>query len=192
MRPTFDDLKEIWLLCYSRSAFIDASRWLDQMENAQDVSHYEALDYAAVVAYCRPFTKSQLTKKERVIPLDGLPPPQHLAAAHENLLNLRDKIIGQKDAVPTKGYSRSANILLVERFRSTYQLNTTRLGEMLPEQRKAAKELCAYFVTHCETQLREVTRKYRSEFLRYPEGTYELLISEPPDQWIRPHSRPAR
>ena len=59
---------------------------------------------------------------------------------------------------------------------------------MLPEQRKAAKELCAHFVTYCNTQLRAVARKYRTVLLRYPEGAYELLISEPPEEWIRPRS----
>jgi hypothetical protein len=185
MRPTFEDLKAIWLLCHSRAAFIDARRWLDEMETARNDSHNEALVYAAVVAYCRPFTKSQVTQKQRVIPLDGVLPPQHLADAHENLLLLRDKIIGHRDAVPTEGYSRSANPLLLDRFDSTYRLNTSRLGEMLPEQRKAAKELCAYFVTHCETRLSAVTRKYRGELLRYPEGEYELLLTEPPDDWIK-------
>jgi hypothetical protein len=59
---------------------------------------------------------------------------------------------------------------------------------MLSEQRKAAKELCAHFVTYCNTQLRTVTQKYRTLFLRYPEGAYELLISELPEEWIRPRS----
>ena len=43
MRPTFDDLKAIWLLCYSRSAFNEAREWLDKLETAQAASGYEAL-----------------------------------------------------------------------------------------------------------------------------------------------------
>jgi hypothetical protein len=188
MRPTFEDLKAIWLLCYARSAFNEASRWLDEMETAQDASHNEALVYAAVVAYCRPFTKSQVTPTERAIPLAGLLPPPHLAAVHENLLNLRDKVIGHKDAVPTKGYSSTANMILLHRIGSSFELNTTRLGETLPEQRKAAKGLCTYFLKHCAAKLRPLTRKYRHVVARYPQGTYELLISQPPNEWIRRRS----
>ena len=196
MRPTFEDLKAIWLLSYSRSAFIEASEWLDKMEAAaQDRSHYdarryyEALVYAAVLTYCRPFTKSQVTRAERVIPLDGVSPPPHLAAAHENLLHLRDKYIGHKDAVPTKGYLSSPNIIILKRVGQRSEFYTTRLGLMNDEHRKAAQELCSYFRQHCETKLRPLTRKYHRELLRYPEGDYELLISEPPNEWIKRRSR---
>lgn len=188
MRPTFDDLKAIWLLCYARSAFIEAKRWLHEIETAQNASHNEALVYAAVVAYCRPFTQSQVTRTERLIPLADVLPPAHLATAHDDLLKLRNKYIGHKDAVPTKGYARSPNVLLLYRIGSTYELNTTRLGEMLPEQQKAAKELCSHFLTYCNMQLRTVTRKYRTVLLSYPEGPYELLITQPPEDWIRPRS----
>jgi hypothetical protein len=195
MRPTFEDLKAICLLSYSRSAFNEASEWLEQIGSVQDRiryenrRHYEALVYAAVVTYCRPFTKSQLTPTERVIPLNDVSPPQHLAAAHENMLNLRDKVIGHKDAVPTKGYSSTPNMILLDRVDPGFQLHTTRLGEMEAEQRKAAKELCSYFLQHCEAKLRPLTRKYHAELMHYPEGSYELLITEPPNEWIRRHSR---
>ena len=188
MRPTFEDLKAIWLLCYSRSAFNEASGWLQEMETVQDPGHYEALVYAAAVAYSRPFTKSQVTPDKRVIPLDGVSPPSHLVIAHENLLDLRDKVIGHKDAVPTKGYSGTPNMILLDRIGSRFELNTTRLGEMAAEQRKAAEELCSYFVRHCEAKLRPLTQKYYPELIRYPEGVYELLISEPPNEWIRRRS----
>jgi hypothetical protein len=96
MRPTFDDLKAIWLLCYARSAFIEAKRWLHEMETAQDTSHYEALVYAAVVAYCRPFTQSQVTPTKRLIPLADVLPPTYLATAHDDLLNLRDNTLATR------------------------------------------------------------------------------------------------
>ena len=72
------------------------------METVQNPSHIQALVYAAVVAYCRPFTKSQVKTDERVVPLGGVLPPSHLANAHNNLINLRNKVIGHKDAVPER------------------------------------------------------------------------------------------
>jgi hypothetical protein len=192
MRPTLEDLKAIWLLSYSRSAFIDASKWLDKMEvAAQDrsnyeASNYEALAYAAVVTYCRPFTKSQVTPTERVIPLRGVLPPAHLAVAHENLLHLRNEYIGHKDAVPTEGYSSSPNMVILHRVEKGIAFHTTRLGPMEIEQLKAVKELCSHFRQHCETNLRPLTRKYHPELMRYPEGDYELLITEPPNEWLKP------
>jgi len=34
MRPTVEDLKAIWLLCYCRSAFIEAS---ERLENEREI-----------------------------------------------------------------------------------------------------------------------------------------------------------
>ena len=160
---------------------------------AQDRSHYdarrdyEALFHAAVVTYCRPFTQSQVTPKERVIPLDSVLPPPHLTTAHENLLLMRHKCIGQKDAVPTEGYSSSPKMIILHRVGRRVAFHTTRLGGMPDEQLKAAKERCSHFLQHCETNLRPLTRKYHPELMRYPEGDYELvLISESPDEWLKP------
>jgi hypothetical protein len=60
---------------------------------------------------------------------------------------------------------------------------------MTDGQRTAAKELCSYFRQHCEAKLRPLTQKYHPELMRYSEGTYELLITEPPNEWIKRHSR---
>src|SRR5438046_9425138 len=98
MRPTFEDLKTIWLLCYSRSAFHEAAQWIDEMELAQERNHVRTLVYAGVVAYARPFTQSQVAFDEGVI-ADVSPPPQ-VALAHSVLLNLRNTVIGPQQASP--------------------------------------------------------------------------------------------
>jgi hypothetical protein len=188
MRPTFEDLKTIWLLCYSRSAFHEAAQWVDEMEVAQDRNRVRSLVYAAVVAYARPFTQSQVTFDERVIPLAGVSPPLQLAPTHTDLLNLRNKVIGHKDALPAKGHPDTPNMILLHRVGTTFELYTTMVLDMEAEQRKAVKDLCSHFITHCETKLRPLTRRYYSEMMRYKPGVYELLLSEPPNEWIRPRS----
>jgi hypothetical protein len=186
MRPTFEDLKTIWLLCYSRSAFHEAIEWIDEMDAAHVRSITKALVYAAVVAYGRPFTQSQVTREQRAVPLAGVSPPPHLATTHNDLLNLRNKVIGHKDAMPAEGHSDTSNMILLRRLEGSFELYTTTVLEMEPEQRKAVKELCAYFIGHCETKLRPLTRRYYSEVMRLEPGVYELLVSEPPSQWVRP------
>ena len=188
MRPTFEVLKAIWLLCYSRSAFHEATQWVDEMETVQDPSHIQALVYATVVAYARPFTQSQVTPDQRVVPLAGVLPPSHLATTHNDILNLRNKVIGHKDALPAKGHPDTPNMILLHRVGSSFELYTTRVLDMEPEQRKAVKELCSHFITHCEAKLRPLTRRYYAEVMRHQPGVYELLVSEPPNDWIRPRS----
>jgi hypothetical protein len=158
VRPSFEDLKAIRLLCYSRSAFHEATQWFDEMETMQNPSHIQALVYAAVVAYCRPFTQSQVTPDERVVPLAGVLPPSHLVNTHTNLVKLRNKVIGHKDAVPKKGHPDTPNMILLDRVKSRFELYTTQVGDMVSEQRKEAKELCSHFIRHCESKLRPLTR----------------------------------
>jgi hypothetical protein len=186
MRPTVEDLQAIWLFTYSRSSLLDAAAFLAEVDKVVPESlQYRALVDAAVVAYARPFTVCLLPpERKRVVPLKDVLPPQHLAEAHEHARNLRDTVIGHKDATPAKGYTATMNIVLVDVYPDTFSLNSTMTGEMLPPLKTALLELCAYFVKHCEGNLSRLTKIYRSELLKNPPGRYELVISEPPADWL--------
>ena len=107
---------------------------------------------------------------------------------HDDLLNLRNKVIGHKDALAARGHPNSPNMILLHRVESSFDLYTTGVRDVEPEFRQAVKELCAHFIAHCEAKLRPLTQRYYAELMRLPPGTYELLVSEPPNEWIR--SRP--
>jgi hypothetical protein len=60
MRPTFDDLKHLWTVAYSRSALLEADRWLDKMDSvSSDGELLSGLVCAVIAAYGRPFTQSR-------------------------------------------------------------------------------------------------------------------------------------
>ena len=167
---------------------LEADQWLDAMDQtAPDSLQARALIYAAVVAYARPFTISQVTPKERVVPLKDIPPPLHLAATHTMILDLRNKVIGHKDATPAVGNVATPNIILIKLDATGLNLRTVNIKGMTPGIRKEWKSLCSHFVAHCVAQIHPLFMRYYSEIRRQPDGVYELLVTEPPDDWIRLH-----
>jgi len=195
MRAAVEDLQAIWLFTYSRSLLLDAKNFLAELrEVVPDLDkitpeslRYRALVEAAVVSYGRPFTTCFLPPKRKVVPLAGVPPPQHLAEFHDNALILRDTMVGHKDATPAKGYTATPNIVVVRIYPDdNFSLNATMLGRMEPAMKSGLGELCNYFVKHCEANLSRLRKHYLSEFMKHQPGQYELVISEPPADWLIP------
>jgi hypothetical protein len=120
------------------------------------------------------------------VPLDGVSPPQHLANVHEEILILRNKTIGHKDATPGKGYTATSNIVLVDIHPDRISLNIAMIGTVTPSLRNLLNDLCVHFVKHCDENLNRLKKLYRAEFLKKPPGEYELVISEPPADWLIP------
>jgi hypothetical protein len=187
MRPTVEDLQNIWLLTYSRSSLIETDEFLKALETVapRSVQHRALID-AAVAAYGRPFTQCRVARRRTVVPLKGIPPPPHLAEFHQDALNMRNTMIGHKDATPAQGYTATPNVVLVHINSKEFRLYTTTIGEMELPMRSALKELCAYFLKHCAEKLRSLTKAYYSEVMKNQPGKYELVISEPPADWITP------
>jgi len=188
MRPTVEHLQDIWLFTYSRDSLLDAANSLAELDKvAPESLQYRALIDAAVAAYARPFTVCLLPpERKRVVPLKDVLPPQHLAQFHEHALIMRDTMIGHKDATPAKGYTATPNIVLVHIYPDNFSLNSTTIGEMEPATKSALPELCAYFVKQCEGNLSRLRKIYLSELMKNPPGQYELVISEPPADWLIP------
>jgi len=186
-RPTIQELQRWWLLAYSRSSLIDAGAFLNAIDTARLGSNeMRALIDAAVVAYARPFTKFQLTRHERVAPLADIDPPSNLVEFHKDALDLRNKLIGHKDATPADRHATSPNVVLLHINSTGFNVHTAIIAEMETVMRNALKELCAYFVKYCENELQPLTKGYFSEVMKHPPGHYELVVSEPPADWIRP------
>ncbi|HMH45926.1 MAG TPA: hypothetical protein VK557_20730, partial [Pyrinomonadaceae bacterium] len=75
---------------------------------------------------------------------------------------------------------------LVHIYPDNFSLNSTTIGEMEPATKSALPELCAYFVKQCEGNLSRLRKIYLSELMKNPPGQYELVISEPPADWLIP------
>lgn len=189
MRPTFDDLKRLWLIAYSRSAFGEVQRWIDAMTAVQrDRELKSALVCAVVAAYGRPFTQSRIAPTTTVIPLkDAPPPPPELQSTHKDILSMRNKVIGHKDVTPADGQTVTPNVLRLLRDSTGFDLHTVITLEMDEETRAKVKSLCAHFLSYCEGQYDLILQRNGAEFLRssIPGKMYDILISEPPEQWIR-------
>jgi hypothetical protein len=187
MRPSHDELKRLWLHAYSRSSLHEANEWLDVLPSAPaDSSVARALICAAVVAYARPFSRFRVTPTEEVAPLRGIAPPQHLVENHQDAIDLRNKMIGHKDATPAKRHATTPNMVLIHLTPTHFDLHTTMIGGMDEPVRLALKELCLFFVRHCETVMKPLTKALFPEISKRQPGTYELVISEPPAEWLRP------
>jgi hypothetical protein len=165
---------------------IEADQWLDAMPETDPRSpQFRALICAAVVAYARPFTACQVTPTERVVPLKGVPPPPQLSSTHAMILKLRDKVMGHKDATPARGDSTTPNVMIIRRDATGFDLHTIIIEGMEPETRNEVKSLCSHFVGYCESQVESINAHCGPEIMRHPIGAYELLVTEPPNDWIR-------
>jgi|SRR5581483_1202525 len=188
MRPSHEELKQLWLYSYSRASLLEAQQWLYAMEHTDEKSpQFRALICASVIAYARPFTTSQVTAKERVVPLQGVLAPPALEAAHATVLKLRNKLMGHKDATPAKGDPATPNVMLIRRNAKGFDLHTIIVEGMLPETRKEVISLCDHFVAHCVSHVQPIIDHYGPEIMRHPIGLYELLVTEPPNDWLKPH-----
>lgn len=186
MRPTAQDLFNIWRYAYSRSSFLEAETWIVAMQHVPAESPLmRSLICSAVVSYARPFTKSQITSDKRVVPLRGILAPPDLTPTHEIILKLRDKVIGHKDAIPEKKDPSTPNIVLIKRDASGFDLDTVEVKAMAPEVQAQVKSLCCFFVKHCESHLKALVDRYTVEVMRHPIGLYKLIVSEPPSPWIQ-------
>ena len=192
MRPSRDELERLWLHAYARSSFNEAHQWLDLLPKMQrDSPEMQAILCAAVVAYARPFSRFRVSPTKEIAPLSGVAPPKQLRDNHRDALDLRNKVIGHKDAMPAKQHTTTPNIVLLHVTPTYFEMHTTTVGSMDESTREALKELCVFFKKHCEKIIRPLTKRNVSEVLKRSPDVYELIVSDAPSEWLRPF-RPQR
>src|ERR1700733_1336608 len=89
---------EIWRYTYARSSLVEAReaakllaanpRLPDEMKRS--------IVYQVVIAYARPFTKSQVTDSKRIVPLEDELVPAEFRALHEEYIQMRNCVFGHK------------------------------------------------------------------------------------------------
>jgi len=105
------------------------------------------------------------------------------------LLKLRDKVFGHKDAVPDREHSTTPNIVLIKRVPSDFHFHSAIVADIAPSLLTEIKELCSFFVAHCISRLAPFIARYRADIMQRPEGFYELVVCEPPADWLRRHDK---
>lgn len=190
MRPSLNELIDLWRYTYARSSLIEAKEWLEIMhQNFSELFSpvFRSLTCSTVIAYARPFTKSQVTKTIRLVPLKDISPPLNLTNMHEKTLEMRDKVFGHKDATKLEEDIDSPNKVIIKRDSQEIILhNLWAVGVDIDFLQKL-KSLCDFFQKHCESKINPLIFKYGKEILSQPLGSYELLINESPMPWFMPY-----
>jgi hypothetical protein len=164
---------------------IQADGWVVDLETTDPrTTKYRALVSAIIVAYCRPFTKSQVTKSERVVPLSAVEPPTELDSTHRNLIGLRDKVIGHADALPAKNHDETPNKVLIFRDATGFNLHTVLTSDIAREERQKIRQLCAHFRAYCDEKLNPLMAKFAGDVPALP-GVYEVMITPEPEEWFK-------
>ena len=175
-------------MAYSRASFLETIAFVKQMDGTKpETVEMQALIEATFIAYNRPFKKCQIAPGRYIAPLKQIPPPPRLAEFHEDALEARDRMIGHKDATASKRYTATPNIVTVTIVSGNFDIGTFgRFAEMESPMRNALRELCDYFVDHCEQEVSLWKKAYGCDVMEKGQGKYELVISEPPAEWLVP------
>jgi len=178
--PSQDDRIEIWRYTYARSSLIEAREaaklLMAHPEFSEEIK--QAILYQIVIAYARPFTKSQVTDSKRIVPLASDVIPAACRHLHDEYLQMRDRTIGHKDAVAFP--SAPLNKVIVHVDKAGFELRTVSLFMMLDTGLQEAISLCDRLIEHCESKVIDYCR----HFVGIGPGTYVLSIEGNPTEWL--------
>ena len=171
---------EIWRYTYARSSLIEAkeaAKFLIAHQKLPDQVQ-QAIVYQVVVAYARPFTKSQVTKSKRIVPLASNVVPAEFQDLHNEHLQMRDCTIGHKDAVAFPLAPLNKVIISVDD--TGFELHTVSPYRMFETGLQQTVKLCDYLIRYCESKVQE----YCSHFVGVGKGVYILSIEADPVEWL--------
>ena len=177
--PSQHDRIEIWRYTYARSSLVEAREaaklLLAHPEFPDELK--QAIVCQILVAYARPFTKSQVTDSKRIVSLASELVPDKFQALHKEHLEMRDRGVGHKDAIAFP--SSPMNRVIIRRDETGFELNTVSHYTMLESGLRQTIELCDYFIQHCVSNL----TRYCTSFVTIAKGVYVLSLEENPKEW---------
>ena len=178
--PSQHERIEIWRYTYARSSLIEAreaAKFLIEHPKLPDQLQ-KALVCQVVVAYSRPFTKSQVTDSKRIVPLSSEVVPAEFRDLHNEHLQMRDRTIGHKDAVAFP--STPLNRVIVRVDGTGFELHTVSTYTIFDTGLRQTVKLCDYLVDCCVSKVQE----YCSHFVGIGKGVYVLSIEPNPVEWL--------
>jgi len=170
----------MWRYTYARSSLIEArqaARFLIENPKLPDQVR-QALVCQAVIAYARPFTKSQVTESKRIVPLSSEVVPAEFRDLHNEYLQMRDRTIGHKDAVAFPW--APVNRVIVRVDDTGFELHTVSPYAMVDTGLRQTVKLCDYLVEYCASKVQE----HFSHFVGIGKGVYFLSIEADPIEWL--------
>jgi hypothetical protein len=187
MQPSAAEQIDLWRYAYARSSMNEAKATFEILISDKDLGRdiRRGLLYAAIVCYARPFTAWQVTPSKRVVPLKDAPAvPDDLRITHNDYLELRNKVVGHKDATPGPGRDGHPNVVLLDIDDKGFNLHTIEF-DVSDSVLRELISLATLFITHCEAKLIPLMDKIKPELKALPVGTYLVTPAEPPEPWIR-------
>lgn len=179
--PSHQDRIEIWRYTYARSSLIEAREaaklLIAHPEFPDEIK--EAIVYQIVIAYARPFTKSQVTDFKRIVPLAIDVVPAEFQPLHDEYLQMRNRTIGHRDAVAFPSAPLNKVIVHVDNA-GFVELHTVSPFTMLDSGLQQTLLLCDHLIKHCVLKVGD----YCHHFVGVAPGTYVLSIDENPAEWL--------
>ena len=178
--PLQDDRIEIWRYIYARSSLIEAREAAKLLLVRRDLSDEvkRAIICQIVVAYARPFTKSQVTDSKRIQPLAEDIVPVEFQDLHKEHLQMRDRAFGHKDAVAFP--STTLNRVVVQVDDRGVEFHTISPFTMLDAGLQRTITLCDRLMEHCESKV----KPYSQHFAAVTKGIYVLSLEHNPARWL--------
>jgi hypothetical protein len=178
--PAQRDRIEIWRHLYAKDSLLEAREAAKFLLSNQPLCSplQRAVVCLIIIAYARPFTESRLTpsKKESLLPTNVV--PAEFRSLHAELLNMRNRAIGHKDAVAFP--STLANRAVVRVRYTGIEMRATSIVDMTDSALQRTLELCGRLVAHCEVEI----EKYVPHFSGIGRGRYYLSLAESPSEWL--------
>ena len=193
MKPSEQERIAIWKWAYTRGCLLNCSSFLDELVAANNYPHtvIRALNDAAIVSYGQPFTNwdvlpkipGERAKKISIKPLDQIAPPDVLKIAHDQLLELRHKVVAHKDA--TGGDFEKVSLVHILRDQTGFNVAPIQLARLHRPLIDKAKQLCTFYINHCASELSPIIEKYKDSIFARDVGKYELVL-DPSADWLKP------
>jgi hypothetical protein len=192
VNPSEQERIAIWKWAYARDCLLNCSSFLDELaaENNYPDKVIRALNDAAIVSYGQPFTSWEVSPKISGVrakisnkPLAQIAPPDELKTAHDQLIELRHKVVAHKDAIGGNfGKVSPVHILRDSTGFDVAPIQLARLHRPLIDK---AKQLCTFYINHCASELSPIIKKYKDSIFARDVGKYELVL-DPSADWLKP------
>jgi len=171
---------EIWRYTFARASLVEAreaARGLIANPRLPD-DLKRAIVYQIVVAYARPFTKSQVTESKRIVPLGNDIIHSEFRNLHKEYIQMRDCVFGHKDAVALPAAAINRVIVCVDE--AGFELHTASPFTMLESGLHETVKLCNSLIDYCMSKI----QPYRSLFVGVERGIYVLNLEANPTNWL--------
>jgi hypothetical protein len=183
--PSLEERIMVWKLTYARNCLLQCKEFLTELETGKSLSKVaiRALSTAAIVTYGQPFTPWYFNQNSRIIPLEKVSPPKNYEASHDELIELRHKVIAHIDG--SDGDFIKSNDVHLLKDSSGFSLPPRQLARFPSRLSNDAKELCDFYVRHCDREVDILIQKYRGILSDLEVGTYKLVL-DPSADWLKP------